>query len=138
VSEPKPYEISKWIVWEAYEKVKANRGAAGVDGESIAEFEGDLKGNLYKLWNRMSSGSYFPPPVRAVDIPKKGRGREDPRRAHGPGIGPVRSGRARFRTRWLLLIRSIRCLASGWRLCSRRAARGRSGWWCVRAVRLGG
>ena len=68
----KPFEISKWQVWKAYEKVKANQGAAGVDGESIAEFEEDLKGNLYKLWNRMSSGSYFPPPVRAVEIPKAG------------------------------------------------------------------
>jgi RNA-directed DNA polymerase len=68
----KPFEISKWVVWEAYEKVKANRGAAGVDGESIAEFEDDLKGNLYRLWNRMSSGTYFPPPVRAVEIPKAG------------------------------------------------------------------
>ena len=81
----KPFEISKRVVWEAYEKVKANRGAAGVDGESIAEFEGDLKGNLYKLWNRMSSGSYFPPPVRAVEIPKKAGGVEDPRRADGGG-----------------------------------------------------
>jgi RNA-directed DNA polymerase len=68
----KPFAISKWIVWEAYEQVKANQGAAGVDGESIAEFEKDLKGNLFKLWNRMSSGSYFPPPVRAVEIPKAG------------------------------------------------------------------
>ena len=51
--------------------MKANKGAAGVDGESIEEFERDLKGNLYKLWNRLSSGSYFPPPVRAVEIPKK-------------------------------------------------------------------
>ena len=71
-AEGKPFEISKWVVWEAYQKVKANQGAAGVDGESIAEFERDLKGNLYKLWNRMSSGSYFPPPVRAVEIPKAG------------------------------------------------------------------
>jgi retron-type reverse transcriptase len=53
--------------------VKANRGAAGVDGESIAEFEKNLKGNLYKLWNRMSSGTYFPPPVRGVEIPKRDR-----------------------------------------------------------------
>ncbi len=68
----KPFAISKWVVWEAYEKVKANQGAAGVDGQSIAEFERDLKGNLYKLWNRMSSGTYFPPPVRAVEIPKAG------------------------------------------------------------------
>lgn len=67
---PKPFAISKQIVWEAYRRVKVNKGAAGVDGESIAEFEGDLEGNLYKLWNRMSSGSYFPPPVRAVEIPK--------------------------------------------------------------------
>jgi RNA-directed DNA polymerase len=75
VSEPKPkdksFAISKWIVWEAYQRVKANDGAAGVDGESIAEFERDLKGNLYKIWNRLSSGSYFPAPVRAVEIPKK-------------------------------------------------------------------
>jgi RNA-directed DNA polymerase len=68
----KPFDISKWVVWEAYRKVKANRGAAGVDEESIAEFEADLKGNLYKLWNRMSSGTYFPPPVLAVQIPKAG------------------------------------------------------------------
>ncbi len=70
----KPFDISKRVVWEAYVRVKANQGAAGVDGESIEEFERDLKGNLYKLWNRMSSGSYFPPPVRAVEIPKKGKG----------------------------------------------------------------
>lgn len=78
MSEPKPKEkpfaISKQVVWNAFEKVKANQGAAGVDGESIAEFEKNLKGNLYKLWNRMSSGSYFPPPVRAVEIPKKAGG----------------------------------------------------------------
>src|SRR5712671_6820269 len=57
-------------VWEAFKKVKANQGAAGVDGQSIADFEGNLSDNLYKLWNRMSSGSYLPPPVRRVDIPK--------------------------------------------------------------------
>jgi RNA-directed DNA polymerase len=57
-------------MWEAYRKVKANQGAVGVDGQSIEEFEADLKNNLYKLWNRMSSGSYFPPPVRQVEIPK--------------------------------------------------------------------
>jgi RNA-directed DNA polymerase len=72
VSKPKPFEISKEVVWEAYLRVKANKGAAGVDGESIEEFERDLKGNLYKLWNRMSSGCYFPPPVRMVEIPKPG------------------------------------------------------------------
>jgi group II intron reverse transcriptase/maturase len=66
----KPFDISKWEVWEAYKKVKANKGAAGVDGCSVEDFEKDLKGNLYKIWNRMSSGSYFPPPVKAVEIPK--------------------------------------------------------------------
>ena len=70
----KPFAISKWVVWNAYEKVKANRGAAGVDGESIAKFEENLRGNLYRIWNRMSSGTYFPPPVRAVEIPKKAGG----------------------------------------------------------------
>jgi len=71
----KSYEISKQVVWEAYKKVKANRGAAGVDRQSLEDFEEDLKGNLYKIWNRMSSGSYFPPPVRLVEIPKgQGRG----------------------------------------------------------------
>jgi RNA-directed DNA polymerase len=61
-------------VWEAYKRVKANKGAAGVDSESIETFEENLKNNLYKIWNRMSSGSYFPPPVRAVAIPKKDGG----------------------------------------------------------------
>jgi RNA-directed DNA polymerase len=66
----KPFCISQREVVEAFKQVKANRGAAGVDGQSIEEFEADLKNNLYKLWNRMSSGSYFPPPVRRVEIPK--------------------------------------------------------------------
>ena len=66
----KPFDISKRAVWEAWEKVKANKGAPGVDAVSIAEFESDLKNNLYKIWNRISSGTYFPPPVRAVEIPK--------------------------------------------------------------------
>jgi group II intron reverse transcriptase/maturase len=70
VNKAKPFCISKWEVWEAYKLVKANKGSAGVDGQSIAEFEEDLKNNLFKIWNRMSSGSYFPPPVRRVDIPK--------------------------------------------------------------------
>ena len=68
--EAKPYDIPKQLVWAAYQRVKANQGAAGVDGETLAMFEKDLKGNLYKVWNRMSSGSYFPPPVRLVEIPK--------------------------------------------------------------------
>ena len=68
--EAKPYDIPKQLVWDAYQRVRANRGAAGVDGETLSMFDKDLKGNLYKIWNRMSSGSYFPPPVRLVEIPK--------------------------------------------------------------------
>jgi group II intron reverse transcriptase/maturase len=70
VAKAKPFCIPKREVWEAYKRVKANRGAAGVDGQSIKEFEEDLNNNLYRLWNRLSSGSYFPPPVRRVEIPK--------------------------------------------------------------------
>ena len=73
-TKPKPFSISKQAVWEAWLRVKANRGAAGVDGESIADFECGLKNNLYRIWNRMSSGSYFPPPVRTVIIPKASGG----------------------------------------------------------------
>ena len=71
----KPFSISRVLVWEAYKRVKANGGAAGVDCQSIAEFEVDLKDNLYKLWNRMASGSYIPPPVRRVEIPKSDGGK---------------------------------------------------------------
>lgn len=70
----KPFDIPKQRVWQAYQLVKANAGAAGVDDQSLEEFDRDVKGNLYKLWNRMSSGSYFPPPVKAVAIPKKSGG----------------------------------------------------------------
>jgi RNA-directed DNA polymerase len=70
VDKAKPFCISKREVWTAYKRVKANRGAAGVDDQTIEEFEKDLKNNLFKLWNRMSSGSYMPSPVRRVDIPK--------------------------------------------------------------------
>ena len=70
MAEAKSFEISKWDVVRAFELVKANQGAGGVDGQSIEEFEGDLAANLFKIWNRMSSGSYFPPPVRTVEIPK--------------------------------------------------------------------
>ena len=75
-SSGKSFDISKWEVHRAWEKVKANKGAAGVDGCCIEDFEKDLKNNLYKVWNRMSSGSYFPPPVLAVEIPKP----------HGDGV----------------------------------------------------
>jgi RNA-directed DNA polymerase len=70
MDEAKPFCIAKREVWEAYKQVKANHGAAGVDGQSIEDFDRDLSKNLYRIWNRMSSGSYFPPPVRRVDIPK--------------------------------------------------------------------
>ena len=73
-SQVKPFEIPKQMVWEAYLRVKANKGAAGVDGQSVEQSEQDLKNNLYRLWNRMSSGSYFPPPVKAVEIPKASGG----------------------------------------------------------------
>ena len=69
-SQVKPFDIPKQMVWEAYRRVAANKGAPGVDEVDLGEFEDDLKDNLYKIWNRMSSGSYFPPPVRAVEIPK--------------------------------------------------------------------
>ena len=80
----KPFCIAKREVWEAYKQVKANRGAAGVDGQSIEDFDRDLSKNLYRIWNRMSSGSYFPPPVRRVDIPKGDTGATRP-----PGIPTV-------------------------------------------------
>ena len=74
----KSFDIPKREIWLAFKKVKANQGAAGVDGQTVADFEADLSGNLYKLWNRMSSGSYFPPPVRRVMIPKDGGTGERP------------------------------------------------------------
>ena len=70
----KSFDIPKMLIWEAYLKVSGNKGAAGVDGQSLAEFEQDLRNNLFKLWNRMSSGSYFPGPVKAVPIPKSNGG----------------------------------------------------------------
>jgi RNA-directed DNA polymerase len=74
--EDKPFAIPKSMVWEAWRQVKANKGAPGVDGQALEEFEADLRDNLYKIWNRMSSGTWFPPPVRAVEIPKP----------HGAGV----------------------------------------------------
>ena len=71
MSAAKPFTISKHLVLDAFKAVKANAGSAGVDRQAIDEFEGDLKDNLYKIWNRMSSGTYFPPPVKAVAIPKR-------------------------------------------------------------------
>ena len=74
----KPFNIAKREVWEAFKQVKAHQGAAGVDGQSIEDFEKDLTNNLYRIWNRMSSGAYFPPPVRRVDIPKGDSGKTRP------------------------------------------------------------
>ena len=85
MSKAKPFSISKRVVFESYKRVKANKGAAGVDQESILDFEKDLKNNLYKIWNRMSSGSYFPPPVRG------GRDREEGWRSKK--VGSAHSGR---------------------------------------------
>ena len=68
--EDKPFAIPKLLVWEAWRRVRANKGAPGVDGQDLAQFEADLANNLYKIWNRMSSGTWFPPPVMAVEIPK--------------------------------------------------------------------
>ncbi len=72
--ETKPFEIAKQAVKIAFERVKANKGTYGIDEQSISDFELDLKNNLYKIWNRMSSGTYFPKPVKAVAIPKKNGG----------------------------------------------------------------
>lgn len=77
MSGAKPFKIPKGWVWEAYLRVKANGGAAGVDGQTIEMFEQDLKNNLYRIWNRMSSGTYFPPPVKRVRIPKRDGGTRD-------------------------------------------------------------
>src|SRR5258708_26737434 len=71
VDKAKPFDIPKREVWEAFKRVKANQGAAGVDRQSIADFEADLSNNLYKLWNRLSSGSYFPPPVRRFQFSER-------------------------------------------------------------------
>jgi len=90
----KPFEISKWKLMSAFGKVKADLGAAGVDGESVAAFEENLQGNLYKLWNRLSSGTYCPPPLRAVEIPKKTGG------GSGSWVCPRSPHRARSSKSW--------------------------------------
>jgi RNA-directed DNA polymerase len=77
-TEGKPFAIPKQLVWQAWKSVKANGGAAGADGVTVEAFEKDLKNNLYKVWNRMSPGTYFPPPVRAVEIPKASGGTRIP------------------------------------------------------------
>src|SRR4051794_41694727 len=76
----KPFTIPKRLVYDAWKVVRANAGSAGVDKETIDDFEADLKNNLYRIWNRMSSGSCFPPPVKAVAIPKKNGGGRNPGR----------------------------------------------------------
>lgn len=70
MNQAKPLPITKRQVWEAYQRVRANQGGAGVDAETMAAFESRLSDNLYKLWNRLASGSYMPPPVKRVEIPK--------------------------------------------------------------------
>ena len=90
----KPFDIPKREVWEAFKKVKANQGAAGVDGQTIADFEADLSNNLYELWNRLSSGSYFPPPVRRVNIPKVDGGSRPLGKPCRPGSCPSLPGAA--------------------------------------------
>jgi retron-type reverse transcriptase len=97
VHKAKPFKIPKREVWEAFKRVRANQGAAGVDGQSIAEFEANLSGNLYKLWNRLSSGSYFPPPVWRVEIPKASGGTQHRLGAFTQG-GPPSTDRP-----WVLL-----------------------------------
>ena len=74
MSQAKPFPITKRQVWEAYKRVKANQGGAGADGLTLEEFEENLANNLYRLWNRLASGSYMPPPVKRVEIPKAGGG----------------------------------------------------------------
>ena len=74
MTQAKPFPITQRQVWDAYKRVKANQGGAGVDGQTVADFEEELDDNLYKLWNRMASGSYQPPPVKRVEIPKAGSG----------------------------------------------------------------
>ena len=91
----KPFDISKRLVWEAYEESRRTRVPPGWMGSRIEEFEKDLRSNLYRIWNRMSSGTYFPPPVEAVEIPEAARRRDqDTRRAHGRGQGRADGGGA--------------------------------------------
>jgi RNA-directed DNA polymerase len=72
VQKARSFEISKQLVWQAYQRVEANKGSAGIDNVTFLDFEKNLGSNLYKIWNRMSSGSYMPSPVKLVKIPKGG------------------------------------------------------------------
>ena len=105
VNEAKPFDIPKRLIWESYKRVKSNKGAAGVDGQSIREFDQNRDHNLYKIWNRMSSGTYFAPPVRAVAIPKKTGGE---RILGVPTESVTELHRQPSRC----------CLSRGWRKCS--------------------
>jgi hypothetical protein len=97
----KPLAISKWQVWEAYRWVKANQGAPGVDECSLEDFEQDLRGNRYKTWNRLASGSYFPPPVKAVAVPKPhGGGTRTLGCPRSRTASPRRWSRVGWRARW--------------------------------------
>ena len=91
-SSAKPFEMSKWEVWQAYQKVKANKGAPGVDGMDLAAFETDLQSNLYKIWNRMSSGSYFPSGACGGDTETAWRRHEGARGAYDRGQDRPNSG----------------------------------------------
>jgi RNA-directed DNA polymerase len=86
----KSFAIPRPMVWEAWRRVKANKGAPGVDGQDVEEFEADLRNNLYRIWNRMSSGSYLPPPVKAVEIPKP-HGPKGPNAGRADGRGQGRA-----------------------------------------------
>lgn len=90
-SQAKPFDIDKWLIVEAYKRVKKNAGAAGIDRQSLSDFDRDLKNNLYRIWNRMSSGSYMPPPVRARLHPE-----EIGRRAGYWGYQPYQTGLRRW------------------------------------------
>jgi retron-type reverse transcriptase len=93
-SQAKPFDIPKLSVWEAYRQVAANKGAPGVDDQTLGEFEAREKDNLYKIWNRMSSGPYMPPPVKAVEVRALPAGHE-PRGAEGQGRqAPLPAGAA--------------------------------------------
>jgi len=109
VTVAKSFDIPKRLVWEAYKRVKANRGAAGVDNQSIADFDCKRDKNLYQIWNRMTSGSYFPLPVKAVRIPKKSGG------TRTPGIPTVSDSYRRGKSAHdAIAVTRLRCWKSNW------------------------